>query len=136
MLNYASYLPTTVNRCTIISDIASGHIIQAIIGIIMMKYGSKELMNLSDDETVIDVTEITFDDIMLAFTRMLPDLAVHYEKGAAKYGENNWKKGIPIESFYDSGFRHTCQYLNGETDEPHYISAIWNFFCLLYIQDC
>ena len=67
MLNYSKDLPTTVNRLTIISDIASGHIVSAIIGIVMMKYGDHHLMNLADDEVVVDVTEITFDDIMFAF---------------------------------------------------------------------
>ena len=62
-----------------------------------------------------------------AFNKMQKDLALHYENGAEIYGENNWKKGIPIESFISSGIRHTQQYLSGLTDEPHLISAIWNF---------
>jgi hypothetical protein len=66
-----------------------------------------------------------------SFVSMLKELAVHYQKGAAKYGENNWRKGIPQWSFEDSGFRHLCQYINGETDEPHHISSIWNMMCWL-----
>lgn len=62
-----------------------------------------------------------------AFNKMQKDLAIHYENGAEIYGENNWKKGIPIESFISSGIRHTQQWLSGLTDEPHLISAIWNF---------
>jgi hypothetical protein len=69
------------------------------------------------------------------FSQMLLDLAIHFEKGAAKYGENNWKKGIPSSSFEDSGFRHLCQWMSGKTDEPHHISAIWNMICWYWVND-
>ena len=62
------------------------------------------------------------------YMRMMQDLAIHFQKGAEKYGEHNCEKGIPLWSFVDSGTRHTIQYLLGEEDEPHYISAIWNFW--------
>lgn len=65
-----------------------------------------------------------FDKYML----MMQELAIHFQKGAEKYGEHNCEKGIPLWSFIDSGTRHTFQYLLGEEDEPHYISAIWNFW--------
>lgn len=68
-------------------------------------------------------------DVWKLFVSMLKELAIHYQKGAVKYGENNWRKGIPQWSFEDSGFRHLCQYINGETDEPHHISSIWNMMC-------
>jgi len=68
------------------------------------------------------------------FAKMLRDLAIHYEKGAEKYEEDNWKKGIPEQSFRDSGLRHMCQWLSGETDEPHAIAAIWNFFGAIYVS--
>lgn len=79
--------------------------------------------------------------ILDAFAHMLRDLAIHYQKGARKYGVDNWKKGcqdgtgIPESSFFDSGVRHSLQYLNGEDDEPHHISAIWNFFGAIYLRD-
>lgn len=65
--------------------------------------------------------------VMCEFTNMVRDLAIHFQKGAEMYGERNCEKGIPLWSFRDSGIRHLIQYINGETDEPHYISAIWNF---------
>ena len=64
--------------------------------------------------------------IMRSFIKMLKDLAIHFQKGAEKYGERNCEKGIPLWSFRDSAMRHTCQFLLGEEDEPHHISAIWN----------
>lgn len=84
-------------------------------------------------EFLDDIDHVTIKDFFVAFMKMLRQLAVHYEKGAEKYGENNWKKGIPENSFMDSGLRHLTQYLSGENDEPHAISAIWNFCCWLYV---
>lgn len=63
---------------------------------------------------------------------MLHDLAIHFQKGAEIYGEHNCEKGIPIWSFRDSGLRHLSQYFNNEQDEPHLISAIWNFWMLIW----
>lgn len=62
------------------------------------------------------------------YPKMMLDLAIHFQKGAEKYGEHNCEQGIPMWSFLDSGTRHLMQYVNGNTDEPHYISAIWNFW--------
>ena len=74
------------------------------------------------------------DDIMLGWWDMLYALAQHFQKGAEIYGEHNCEKGIPAWSFLDSGLRHLSQYLNGEKDEPHWISAIWNFWMLLWTE--
>lgn len=68
-------------------------------------------------------------EVMRYFIKMLPDLAILFQKGAQKYGERNCEAGIPLWSFRDSGLRHLTQYFNGVEDEPHYIHAIWNF-CL------
>lgn len=66
------------------------------------------------------------------FPRMIRDLAIHFQKGAEKYGERNCEKGIPLWSFRDSGLRHMFQWLIGETDENHFIAAIWNFVMALW----
>ena len=59
---------------------------------------------------------------------MLQDLAIHFQKGAEHYGERNCQKGIPLWSFKDSAMRHASQVFNGEEDEPHKISVIWNLW--------
>ena len=80
-----------------------------------------------------------FYAFMLGFVKMLKDLAIHYEMGAEKYGVDNWKHGIPEAkgerggSFKDSGLRHLQQLLDGQTDEPHQIAAIWNFIGAMYV---
>lgn len=81
-----------------------------------------------------------FDAFMMGFVKMLKDLAIHYEMGAEKYGADNWKNGIPETkgerggSFRDSGLRHLQQLLDGQTDEPHQIAAIWNFIGAMYVK--
>ena len=57
--------------------------------------------------------------------------AVHMERGAKKYGERNWEKGIPIQSFIDSACRHYLKYMRGDTDEPHLVAAGWNIMCCM-----
>ena len=67
-------------------------------------------------------------DVNTSLPTMMLDLAIHFQKGAEKYGEHNCEKGIPLWSFIDSGSRHLMQYIAGMIDEHHYISAIWNFW--------
>lgn len=66
--------------------------------------------------------------------RTLIRLAQHFEDGAKKYGDDNWRQGIPLRKFADSGMRHLCKFLIGCRDEPHLIAAIWNLACLYETQ--
>lgn len=60
------------------------------------------------------------------------DLAKHFEAGARKYGDNNWRKGIPINVFIDSAIRHFCKFMRGDNDEPHDIAFMWNVICCIW----
>lgn len=62
-------------------------------------------------------------------------LAKHYERGAERYGEYNWQKGIPCHSFVDSALRHMLKYMDGWTDEDHLIAAIWNLCGLAWTEE-
>jgi hypothetical protein len=67
---------------------------------------------------------------------LLPALAVtrlarHFEKGAAKYGDRNWERGIPLSRFLDSALRHLFAYLAGRDDEDHLVAAAWNLLAAL-----
>lgn len=62
------------------------------------------------------------------------DLAKHFEEGAKKYEENNWKL-LPTWTFMDSGMRHLAKHKIGYKDENHLISAIWNLVCLYYLEN-
>ena len=69
----------------------------------------------------------------------LPDLFLevskHFEDGAKKYGEYNWQKGIPTQSYIDSAIRHLLKYKAGWDDEPHDRAFAWNIICLIWTLD-
>jgi hypothetical protein len=58
-------------------------------------------------------------------------LALHYEMGAKKYTEDNWRKGQPLKTYLDSALRHLFRHSRGERDEPHLAAAAWNIMCLI-----
>lgn len=62
------------------------------------------------------------------YTLML-ELSKHFESGAVKYGENNWKKGMDLHCYLSSGPRHFLEYKRGDTDEPHNRAFVWNLIC-------
>lgn len=60
------------------------------------------------------------------------EIAIHFEDGARKYGENNWQKGIPIHSYIDSGVRHYLKHKGGWVDENHDRAFVWNIMCCIW----
>lgn len=61
----------------------------------------------------------------------VPDLALNrlqalFERGAVKYGENNWEKGIPLQRIFESMIRHLIQAWAGDTSEDHLAAVLWN----------
>lgn len=67
-----------------------------------------------------------------SMSTMLLEVAIHFEEGAAKYGDNNWQKGVPITSYIDSATRHYMKVLRGDQDEPHLRAFVWNILCLIW----
>jgi hypothetical protein len=59
-------------------------------------------------------------------------LAKHYELGAKKYGDHNWKKGQPLQRYIDSANRHMNNLMAGEPTEDHAISVVWNMFSYIW----
>lgn len=66
------------------------------------------------------------------FANMFLELAIHFEDGAVKYGENNWQKGIPVNCYIDSAVRHYLKFLRGDKDEPHDRAFVWNIICAIW----
>lgn len=60
------------------------------------------------------------------------ELAMHFEEGAKKYTENNWKKGIPVHSYIDSAVRHYLKWRRGDDDERHDRAFLWNVICCIW----
>ena len=62
--------------------------------------------------TEYDSKEKELSDMML-------EVSIHFEEGAKKYGDNNWRKGIPAYCYIDSAVRHYLKWIRGDNDEPH-----------------
>lgn len=62
---------------------------------------------------------------------LLMRVATWYGLGAAKYGDNNWRKGQPQSVVIGSLLRHLTKYINGDTDEDHLAALVWNTLSLM-----
>ena len=65
-------------------------------------------------------------------SEMFLEVSVHFEEGCAKYGENNWQKGIPVKCYINSAVRHYLKWLRGDTDERHDRAFCWNIICAIW----
>jgi hypothetical protein len=68
---------------------------------------------------------------------ILEALAVHYGRGAMKYADRNWERGMSWCTMFACGMRHAWKWFRGESyDKPdprmggyrahHLVSAVWN----------
>lgn len=73
-----------------------------------------------------------YDIIIQRQSTMALEVAIHFEEGAKKYGENNWQKGIPVKRYIDSAVRHYLKFLRGDKDEPHDRAFCWNIMCAIW----
>ena len=73
-----------------------------------------------------------FDLIPITALTRLADL---YARGAIKYDEFNWKKGIPYSRCYASLLRHLYQWAKGDRDEDHLAAVAFGIFCLLHYDE-
>ena len=62
-------------------------------------------------------------------------IALHYQRGAEKYYDRNWEKGIPFSRYVDSAKRHLDQYVMGAEDEDHLAAACWNLMAIMHHQE-
>lgn len=104
--------------------------VKAIIALTIRHYALDD--NQQTELKFAPVYLVSIDEYDNGVWKMLFDLARHFQRGAEIYGEHNCERGIPEWSFCDSGLRHLAQYFAGLDDEPHLISAIWNFWMLLW----
>lgn len=83
-------------------------------------------------ERYFGACEVAIYDFWQDYYDAFLDLAKHFENGLLKYGQDNWKKGIPKESYIDSALRHYCKAKAGWKDEPHATACLWNLVCLIW----
>ena len=61
----------------------------------------------------------------------LDRLAKHYENGAVKYGDNNWKKGQYLMRYLSSALRHLTKWAMGFREEDHLAAALFNIAAII-----
>lgn len=65
----------------------------------------------------------------------LERLGEQLRKGAVKYAEWNWAKGIPSSRCYESAMRHLLQFAQGLTNEDHLSAAAFNIMVIIHNQE-
>lgn len=70
-----------------------------------------------------------------SYAEMLLEVAKHFEEGAKKYGDDNWRRGIPAHVYIDSAVRHYLKFLAHWDDEPHDRAVAWNLLCCIWTCD-
>lgn len=113
------------------------------LGVVAELIGSKELMRIHEFKSTGDINYLF--NALKEFSRiykhdskgkkladMLLEVSVHFEAGAKKYGDNNWRKGIPAHCYIDSAIRHYLKWLRGDRDEPHDRAFAWNLLCCIW----
>lgn len=61
-------------------------------------------------------------------------LAQQYTKGADKYDDHNWAKGMPVSVLLDSAFRHLEDWRSGDRAEDHLAAVIFNVMGIMHFE--
>ncbi len=123
------------------------------LGVVADLIDSKELMRIHEFKTTGDplplfdalkefssiyMTRDESGDIMEYDSKsaevadMVLEVSVHFEDGAKKYGDNNWRKGIPTHCYIDSAIRHYLKWIRDDSDEHHDRAFAWNLLCCIW----
>jgi len=65
----------------------------------------------------------------------LERLARVYADGAAQFGANNWRRGMPTTELMASALRHVEDDRRGVRGEDHLFKAIWNLIGVAYNRE-
>ena len=65
----------------------------------------------------------------------LREVARTCAEGAAKYGDWNWEKGMPVHDLLNHAIAHIYQFLSGDRNEPHLGHAAWNVLAAIHSQE-
>ncbi len=71
----------------------------------------------------------------LIHPHFLSRLGLHMAKGAAKYDDWNWTKGIPTSRSLDSLLRHVLSIMEGEEDEDHLAAIAANTMFIMVTKE-
>jgi hypothetical protein len=56
-------------------------------------------------------------------------------EGAARYGDWNWEKGMPVHDLLNHAIRHVYLYLAGDRSEPHLPHAAWGLLAAIHSDE-
>jgi hypothetical protein len=56
-------------------------------------------------------------------------------EGAAKYGEFNWQKGMPMGDTLSHAIAHIYKYLSGDRTEQHLSHAAANLLMAIHMEE-
>jgi hypothetical protein len=65
----------------------------------------------------------------------LERLAMWYERGAQKYADRNWEKGIPFGRLIQSATRHLVRWEKGDRSEDHLAAVCWNIMAMIHFEE-
>lgn len=102
-------------------------------GDVVNLYKAIDFFSLHWTPIIDDIDSGTLEHI--SYAEMLLEVAKHFEEGAKKYGDDNWRKGIPAHVYIDSAVRHYLKYIAGWDDEPHDRAVAWNLLCCIWTCD-
>jgi hypothetical protein len=94
-----------------------------------------DFLKTGDVERLKDAIFLFSADTKRDLITIVLELSIHYEDGARKYADNNWKKGMPVHCFIDSGLRHYFKWLRGDEDEPHDRAFVWNLVGAIWTME-
>jgi hypothetical protein len=79
-----------------------------------------------------DVEEFRYD---LVSPIGLREVARACAEGAAKYGDWNWEKGMPVHDLLNHVLAHVYQFLGGDRSEPHLGHAAWGLLAAIHSHE-
>lgn len=62
-------------------------------------------------------------------------IAETYGEGALKYGDHNWRAGMPFSTTVNHVLAHLFQWLRGEKSEDHLAHAAWGLLALMHFEE-
>ena len=91
-----------------------------------------------DEAAKFDTDKLRYD---LIAPEALEELARVYTFGAAKYADENWRKGMRWRRIFGAIMRHSWAWMRGEDVDqesglPHLAHAAWGCFTLLAYSKC
>ena len=62
-------------------------------------------------------------------------LSIHLAKGAKKYGDHNWEKGMPASQMINHAIRHIYLWLQGDDTEDHLSHSTFNLMAVVHFEE-